>query len=306
MKRFLVVTAALLASAQLLAERIVHEPPAVVDGPPATIGEMLASQPKPVALGAFPNQSYSFNPALLVNVVINSPGKNNTFFRTDYFLINGRSTSQEILVGFIAAGVGNAGAPTTRFVLSPSTAYAIDDFLGTGTGRLNKSGVGSLLITSVFAGSNTFDSGGLLYGSARIWTNEPSSTGTNSFTTWASSPGAIHGDFVVGAIGGRQNNDFRSNYGLINLDSFTRSFTVIVTSGGVNTTLSATLSGISMVQLALPSTLPTGGNGYIVVQVFPNDNADFMWNSFVTTADNLTGDAWLSPAVVYPSNVIEY
>jgi hypothetical protein len=306
MKRFLVVMAALLASVQLLAERIVHEPPTIVDGPSATIADMLASHPKPVALGAFPNQSYSFNPALLVNVVINSPGKNNTFFKTDYFLINGRTVSQEILIGFIAANVPNAGAATQRFMLAPSTAYAIDDFLGTGTGRLNKSGVGSLLITGVLSGTNTFDSGALLYGSARIWTNEPSSTGTNSFTTWAFAPGTIHGDVVVGSIGGRQNNDFRSNYGLVNLDSLTRSFTVIVTSGGVNTTLSATLPGISMAQIALPSTLPTGGNGYIVVQFFPNDNADFQWNAFVTSADNLTGDAWLSPAAVYPSNVIEY
>jgi len=166
--------------------------------------------------------------------------------------------------------------------------------------------VGSLLIIGVFAGTNTPDGNALLYGSARIWTNEPSSTGTNSFSTWALAPGTIHGDVNAISVGGRQNADFRSNYGIVNLDASTRSFTVIITSGGVNTTLSVNVPAVSMVQLAFPTTLPTGGNGYVVVQFFPNDNADYQWNAFVTTADNLTGDAYLSPSAVYPSSVFDY
>ena len=306
MKRFLILTGAFVLASPLFAERITHEAPAVAFGPPATVGDMLASRPAPRALGAFPTQSYSFNPSLLVTVVINAAGRNGTFFRTDYFLINGRGATQEILVGFLAAGVTNAGQPAQRFTLNASTAYAVDDYLGTGTGRLNKSGVGSLLIVGVFAGTNTPDGNALLYGSARIWTNEPSSTGTNSFSTWALAPGTIHGDVNAISVGGRQNADFRSNYGIVNLDASTRSFTVIITSGGVNTTLSVNVPAVSMVQLAFPTTLPTGGNGYVVVQFFPNDNADYQWNAFITTADNLTGDAYLSPVAVYPSSVFDY
>jgi hypothetical protein len=306
MKRLLILTGAFVLASPLFAERITHEAPAVAFGPPATVGDMLASRPAPRALGAFPTQSYSFNPSLLVTVVINAAGRNGTFFRTDYFLINGRGATQEILVGFLAAGVTNAGQPAQRFTLNASTAYAVDDYLGTGTGRLNKSGVGSLFISGVFPGTNTPDGNALLYGSARIWTNEPSSTGTNSFSTWALAPGTIHGDVNAIAVGGRQNADFRSNYGIVNLDASTRSFTVIITSGGVNTTLSVNVPAVSMVQLALPATLPTGGNGYIVLQFFPNDNADYQWNAFVTTADNLTGDAYLSPSAGYPSAVLEY
>jgi len=300
MKRFLILTGAFVLASPLFAERITHEAPAVAFGPPATVADMLASQPAPRTLGAFPGGSYSFNPSILVTVVINAAGRNGTFFRTDYFLVNGRGVPQEILVGFLAAGVTNAGAPAQRFVANANTAYAIDDYLGMGTGRLNQTGVGSLLITAVFAGTNTPDGNGLLYGSARIWTNQPSGAGTNSFSTWALAPRTIHGDVNVISVGGRQNADFRSNYGLVNLDASTRSFTVIITSGGVNTTISVNVPAVSMVQLAFPTTLPTGGNGYVVVQFFPNDTADYSWNAFITTADNFTGDAYLSPGAVYP------
>src|ERR1700737_4925529 len=145
MKRFLILTGAFVLASPLFAERITHEAPAVAFGPPATVADMLASQPAPRTLGAFPGGSYSFNPSILVTVVINAAGRNGTFFRTDYFLVNGRGVPQEILVGFLAAGVTNAGAPAQRFVANANTAYAIDDYLGMGTGRLNQTGVGSHL-----------------------------------------------------------------------------------------------------------------------------------------------------------------
>ena len=102
MKRFLILAGAFVLASPLFAERITHEAPAVAFGPPATVGDILASRPSPRALGAFPTQSYSFNPSLLVTVVINAAGRNGTFFHSDVFLINGRGATQEILVGFIA------------------------------------------------------------------------------------------------------------------------------------------------------------------------------------------------------------
>ena len=307
MKRFLFSIAAVLSASSALAASFTADPPTVVPGPPATIADMVAgrSAMHPRPLVAVTPGGYGFTDQLLVPVAINASGKNNTFFRTDYFLINGRNATQEILVGFIAAGVTNVGQPTVRYQLNPNASYASTDFLGTGTGRLNKTGVGSLLITAVLPNTNTGDTSATLYGSARIWTAEPGSTGTNSFTEWAVDPRLIHGDFNGIAIGGRQNADFRANFGLINLDA-TRSRTFTAMFFGASTmSMTVTLPPLSMAELAVPAITPTD-TGYFLFDAFPNDTDDFFWNGFVVTADNLTGDAWLSPVALYPTTVVEY
>jgi hypothetical protein len=307
MKRFLFSMVAVLSASSAMAGSFTSDAPTVVPGPAATIADMVAgrSAMHPRPLVAVTPGGYGFTDQLLVSVAINASGKNNTFFRTDYFLVNGRNATQEILVGFIAAGVTNVGQAAARFQLNANGAYAISDFLGTGTGRLNKTGVGSLFITGVLPGTNTNDTNAKLYGSARIWTAEPGSTGTNSFTEWAVDPRTIHGDFNGIAVGGRQNADFRANFGLINLDA-TRSRTFTAMFFGASTiSMTVTLPPLSMAELAVPAITPTD-TGYFLFGVFPNDTDDFFWNGFVVTADNLTGDAWLSPVALYPSTVVEY
>ena len=307
MKRLLVSLVAVLCASSALAASFATDPPAVVPGPPATIADMVArgsaAQPKP--FGAVTPGGYGFSYQILVPVAINASGKNNTFFRSDYFLVNGRNATQEVLIGFLAAGVTNVGQSALRTQLNSNTAYAIPDILGTGTGRLNKTGVGSLLITGVLTGTNTIDTGARLYGSLRIWTAEPGSTGTNSFTEWAVDPRLNHGDFNAIAVGGRQNADFRANFGLINLDATrSRTFTAMFFAGST-ASMTVTLPPLSMAELAVPAFTPTD-TGYFLFAVFPNDLDDFQWNAFVVTADNITGDAWYSPVALFPTNVIEY
>src|SRR5258706_14220888 len=107
MKRFLFSMVAVLCASSALAVSVATDPPAVVPGPPATIADMVAGlsggQAKP--LGVVNPGGYGFASQILVPVVINASGRNNTFFRTDYLISNGRGGSQEILVAFIAAGV---------------------------------------------------------------------------------------------------------------------------------------------------------------------------------------------------------
>ena len=306
MKRFLFSMVAVLCASPSLAAGVASDLPVVVPGPPATIADMVATRPgvQPRPMIAAPG-GYGFSDQILVPVAINASGKLNTFFHTDYFLSNGRHAIQEILVGFIAAGVTNVGQPATRFQLNANGSYAITDFLGTGTGRLNKTGVGSLLITGVLPGTNTNDSNARLYGAARIWTAEPGSTGTNSFTEWAVDPRLNHGDFNAIAVGGRQNADFRSNFGVVNLDPLhSRTFTILFI-GTSTVTLTVTLPPLSMAELAVPAITPAD-TGYFLFAVFPNDLDDFFWNGFVVTADNITGDAWYSPITIYPTTFAEY
>lgn len=302
MKRFLLIAASVFAVSPLLAASFTTDPPAAVPGPPATVADMVASlsaaQPKPLRIAS---GGYGFSNQMLVTVVINAPGRNNTFFLTDYVLDNGRNANQEILVGFIAAGVTNVGQSAQRFSLNPNTTYSIDNYLGTGPGRLNQTGVGSLLITGVLPGTNTVDPNASLYGAARIWTMEPGSAGTNSFTLWGVDPGLIQGDFNGIALGGRQSSAFRANYGVINLDAnSSRTFTAVFIGGGT-AQATVTLPPLSMQEIAVPSSLAPTSNGYFLFSIFPNDTANFSWNAFVVSADQTTGDAWYSPITLLPT-----
>lgn len=297
MKRILGLVVLFVASSPVSAVQFVNGPPPIVPGPPATVADILARPPGVRTLGVIPTDNYGYSYNQLIQVVINAPGRNNTFFSTDYFLSNGRNATQEILVGFLAAGVSNVGVPATRFALAPNTTYNIDDYLGVGPGRLNKSGVGALVISAVFTGTNAVDTSGLIVGAARIWTKEPGSNGTNSFTEWGVFQGTIHGDFPCLAVGGRQNNDFRANWLAVNLDMVPRQFTAIFVGGNTIQT-SVSLPALSMQELAVPSTLVPTANGYFLSGFFPNDNADFLWNAGVVSADNITGDAWFGPCTL--------
>lgn len=302
MKCLICLAVLALSAPRMLAARPDAELPAPVSGPSATFADVsksaAATEPQGIGVGG-----YGFGNRILVAVVINAPGQNGTFFHTDYFLSNGRSVTQEFIVFFLAAGVNNATVTGQRFVANPNTTYSISDYLGSGSGRINKSGVGSLYIYAVISGTNTVDSGGLLYGAARIWTNEPGSSGTNSFTLWAQNPHTIHGDFQAIAVGGRQNSSFRCNFGLVNLDlNFSRTWTVTFIGNSGSSQQTVTIQPFSMQELAVPAGVG-GGDGYILVVFTPSDTADFEWTAFVVSADNITGDAWLSPAVLLPVSV---
>ena len=303
MKRFLGFMVLALAAWPMAAAPTEGLP--IAAGPTPTLGELMANvqaaRSARSAEGISLGSGYGFAAQLVVPVVIRAPGKNGTFFETDSFLTNGRGFSQEVLITFLPANVNGSSQPTHRYALAANTTYLIADFLGPGTGDLNVSGVGALLITGVFTGSSNFDSNAQLYGAARIWTMEPGSSGTNSFTEWAVEPGVIHGSGNVLVIGARQNADFRSNFGLVNLDILNpRTFTIdIGAAGGGSVQTTATIPPLSMTQLAVPSTLTPGPNGYMTFTFIPPTGTDFPWYAFGTSADNVTGDAWYSVGVQF-------
>ena len=303
MKRFLFFMVLVLATVPMLAAESEGLPPSA--GPTPTLGQLMASLPAARSArsteGIVLGSGYGFEPQILVPVVIRAAGRNGTFFETDYFLVNGRGAAQDILIGFLPSGVPGATQATQRFSLAANTSYSITDFLGAGTGRLNLSGVGSLLVTGVLTGSSNADTNAQLYGAARIWTMEPGSTGTNSFTEWAVAPGVIHGSGESIVIGARQNTDFRANYGLVNLDTVnSRTWTIDVrTAGGGSVQTTTTIPPLSMGQVAVPSSLVPGSNGYLIFNFTPSLSTDFPWYAFGTSADNITGDAWYSVGIQF-------
>jgi hypothetical protein len=273
------------------------------EGPTPTLGELMSKQPATrSSQGIITGSGYGFESQLLVPVVIRAPGKNNTFYTMDYFLMNGRGATQEVLIGFMPSGVTGVNQPTFRYQLAANTTYSIPDFLGSGQGDLNISGVGSLLITAVLSGTGNMDTNGQLYGAARIWTQEPgSSSATTSFTEWAVEPGVIHGPGEVAVIGARQNANFRANFGVVNLDVLNaRTWTVtVITTTGSTATATATIPPLSMGQVAVPSTVDGGTNGYLLLHFTPPSSMSAAWYAFGTSADQINGDAWYSVGVQF-------
>jgi hypothetical protein len=153
------------------------------------------------------------------------------------------------------------------------------------------------------------DPDALLAAEARIWTSAPGSSGTNSFSESAVVPGLIQGGLDVVVLGARQNSDFRTNFGLINLSTGASTAFQVTVEGAQNDivfndfsfdVLPLSLSFVAVPQFT-PFPLPTD-NGYIVIGfhpvVFPPP--PLVWYGFATSADNTTGDAWYSAGIQYP------
>jgi hypothetical protein len=147
--------------------------------------------------------------------------------------------------------------------------------------------------------SDIVDTNAKLLGLFRIWTQQPGSAGTVSFGAWGPPSDNIHGLNGAIALGLRQNAAFRTNVGLVNLDPVnTRSWAVTFRAGGAPITQTITLLPLSMQLVAVPATVTPTTNGYLSVTYVPFDTpgTDFRWSAFGVTADNVTGDSWLSLA----------
>jgi len=297
MRRMLLFLSLAAAAFPILGAEGFHELRAV-PGAPATLADIAAafrSAPRPAI--ANPQGGYGFDYQLIYPVVINTPGKNGTFYKTDYFVVNERNIDQEILIGFLEEGVAGSGLGASRFSLKANTAYAIPDFLG--ASGINKSGVGSLLLTTVLPGVNVPDVNGLVFGGTIVYTNQPGMTGTTSFYSYAVSPSTIHGLTPAFTPGARQNNDYRANFGVVNLDPINpQTFSVDVVGAGSPGHTTVTVPPLSMQYQPIPSVTPSA-SGYVFLNFAPSGSADFPWLPFSTTANNVTGDAWISLGVQF-------
>lgn len=294
MKQFLSFAVLFLVGWSLRAQGHATERPATISGPPATIADMVAgsASARPLAI----TSGFGPDVEILLPVVINTPGLNGTFFKTDAFFANFRNVDQEVLVRFLPEGA--SAAPPLRLSISALTNIAAVDLLGPGS-DLARNGVGALLITAVLQRTDIVDQSAKLLGQFRIWTPQPGSPGTVSFGAWGPPSDNIHGLNGAIALGLRQNAAFRTNVGIVNLDPVnTRTWAVTVRSGGTPITFTITLLPLSMQLVAVPTTITPTGNGYLSVTFAPFDTpgTDFRWSAFGVTADNITGDSWLSMA----------
>lgn len=215
-------------------------------------------------------------------------GAGGTYFRSDVTLVNYRLVDQAIAVGWMPQGVDNTNAPLQYFVIPANTPLILRDFVAQ---TLGKSGLGSILVTGVTSAGDP-DSLAELDGYSRIWTPQPNASGTVSTAFPSISILDSVGSAIGYALGLRHDSGYRTNVGVVNLDSVSHTWTVGINGLQGSGSLSVSVPPFSMRQMGLPA----GTHGDLVLS-YQTTGADFWWSGFAASVDNITGDGWVSHAM---------
>ena len=239
----------------------------------------------------------------LMPVVGNTTGALGTFFRSAVIIGNYREQTQRIAIQVLRQGASSGSDPILFRTLPAYSSggdlgLVDDDFLGS----LGKTGLAAVLITAVDAGG-ALDTAGKIDGFSRIYTVQPSTAtcsnpgGQVSQSMLSVRPDMVKGtDFSAFAPGMRQDENFRTNVGIVNLSNDSHAFVIDVFGTRGNTEMTVTVPGNSMNQFALP----TGNLGTLVISftLLPDatTTANTRWSSYGTSVDNRTGDGWVRSA----------
>lgn len=291
--RFAAVLVQLLVAVVCFGSELTLMPIAAPPSAPLTVGDAVRAvrTQRPVAKSPQSNVILleSTDEAFIIPVAGNAPGSNGTYFRTDLALVNDRSTEQNIGVGWMAQGVDNTNAGIAYYSLPANTFVAIDDFVG---GVLQKQGLGALFIFGVTASGAT-DTAAQIDGYSRIWTPQPGSKGTVSQSFPAVSLTDSIGSLVANLVGLKQNAQFRTNIGVVNLDSIAHTWTARAAGSGVVTMITVPPFSMAQVPLAPNSAGTSSGNVGLELK---SDGFGFWWSAYGSSTDNYTGDGWVSRA----------
>lgn len=255
-------------------------------GTPLTVGEATARMRSEVRAQVISTETSSSR--FIIPIAGNAAGGNGTFFRSDVTLVNYRNATQRIGIAWLQAGVDNSSAPVSFLDLPASTVGFFDDFVGA---SLNKSGLGAILIFGVTS-TGALDSSATIDGYSRIWTPQPGSNGTVSQNFPAVDVNDSIGIFPAVVLGLKQNSQYRSNVGIVNLDSAAHAWTVrsLINSA----TVSVTVPANSVVQTGIAAgSASSDGNVALVISTTASGAS---WSAYGTSVDNVTGDGWVARA----------
>ena len=226
--------------------------------------------------------------AFIIPIAGNAAGSNGTFFRSDVSIGNFRSVQQRIGVGWLAQGTNNASASLQYFNVPANTVANLNDFVGT---TLGKTGLGALFIEGVDS-NNAIDPNASMDAFSRIWTPQPGSSGTVSQNFDAVALNDSIGASTAYILGLKQSAAFRTNVGIVNLDTVAHTWTVRSAITGVSNTV--TVQPFSVSQGGAPAGAADSG-GNVALTVTP-DAGGFNWTAYGSSNDNATGDGWISRA----------
>jgi hypothetical protein len=259
---------------------------------PATIGEAVQSLRAPLVRSAAVRTEVisidSRDSSFLIPIAGNTAASNGTYFRSDVVIANYRASEQRVGVGWMAAGQDNTHSLLTYFTIPSNTVLAQDDFVAQ---VLGKTGLGGVVVFGVDAIGNN-DSTARLDGFSRIWTYQPGSAGTVSQNFDAVSLLDSIGSLTAYLVGLKQSADFRTNIGVVNLDSVAHVWTAKSVQTGAITTISVPPYSVVQTGLAPGS---ASGVGNVALTLISN-GFGFWWSAYGSTVDNRTGDGWVARA----------
>ena len=222
--------------------------------------------------------------AFVILIAGNAQGGGGTFFHSDLSIYNQRSTAQRISVAFLRQGTNSGNDPVTVMTVSANSVADVDDFVAT---KLGRTGIGSLVISGTNS-DGSVDTNAMLDGFSRIWTPQPGSSGTVSQSLSSTPLTDVIADSY--ALGLKQDSRFRTNVGLVNTSANTRAFTIVVNGTNGTATTSQSIPPYSMNQVPIPA----GNWGNLSLTVGTAASDFDWWSAYGTTADNVTGDGWVS------------
>lgn len=215
-------------------------------------------------------------------------GGGGTFFRSDVTLANYGDGPQDVMVLWLERGQDGTNAPTFRLTLPDGPPVTTRDFVA----ALGRSGLGTLYFLAIDS-SGQVDPAGNIDGFSRIWTNQPGAAGTVSQPFTGMDDFNLYDEFEAIALGLRQDADYRTNAGVVNLDGVAHTFQVTVFGETSFAEFTITVPAMSMQQVAIPA----GSWGAVTLTFTPEvDEVDFGWLAYGTSVDNRTGDGWVSNA----------
>jgi hypothetical protein len=214
-------------------------------------------------------------------------GLDGTYFHTDVTFANFRSAPQDIQVFWLAEGMDNTNAPEHDFEIPANSIVTDLDFVAS---ELGETGLGALYVRATTP-TGFGDPAAHIDASSRTWTVQPGSTGTVSLSYEPVSVPDSSGPVTSWTYGLRQDSAFRTNIGIVNLDSAPHTWTVGLNSGGATKTFTVAVPPLSLVQQAIPA----GDYGSLGIGFQP-DAAVLAWSAYAVSVDNTTGDGWVEHA----------
>ena len=237
----------------------------------------------------------AYSNRILIPAAISAEGANGTTFRSDIRITNQSDRPQRVQLDWLPRD----GAPGPAFVtiveILPYQTLASDDFVHE---VMNRGGLGAILVNGIDE-TGAADPDARLHATARVWTPQPGSEGTSSQSFSPIPLRDVVNDKLF-ILGHRRNEQYRTNVGIVNLDSGVHTF--LVTVSGETPTLvpeeyRVSVPGFAMVQFPVTGAQQNQLRVEIQEDVAPGGPRLTLWTAYASSVDNVTGDGWTTAGV---------
>lgn len=228
-------------------------------------------------------------PRVWIPVAGSAQGANGTFFRSEISITNLRNATQRVRVFWLPQGATGSATHLQSYTLPAGRGFSSEDFVDR---QLLQSGLGAIEVVGV-TDTGAVDPQAVLHVTSRIWSPRPDGgDGTMSQTFPAVIAGASQASDVKDIYGMRRGTQYRLNVGVLNPSATTQRFRIVVTidgPSGVNTeTVELDVLSRSIQQVLIPGT--STGVAFVRVEDLGGGAGD--WQTWASSVDNLSGDAW--------------